>query len=73
MFVQPFPRKAKKLVESGPIKVDKTIIVLDSLPFGDENVDTLVHPMMDEVAANFTVEEPVPPDEIPTSPLATWT
>lgn len=72
MFVQPFPRKAKKLVEE-PSKIDKTVIVLESLPFGEDNAETQVHPMMEDLAANFTVEEPVPPAEIPTAPVATWT
>lgn len=59
-------------MQGEPRKIDKTIIVLDSLPYGDETAETLVHPMMEDYAANFTMEEPVPP-ETPTAPVATWT
>lgn len=38
--------------------IDKTIIIEDSLPYGSDNMDTQVHPLMDDLADQFDEDEP---------------
>ena len=52
-------------------KIDKTIIIDDTMPFGDDHSDTQVHPFMDELADQFSAEEPVF-DDMPETPIVTW-
>lgn len=64
-------RKAKVLVSAPTKKIDKTIIIDDTMPFGDDHAETQVHPFMDQLADQFSAEEPVF-DEMPETPLVTW-
>ena len=63
------PRKAKESLVVA--KIDKTIIIEDSLGFGTDTMDTLEYPQMESLAEQFDVDEsPLP--EPPTSELVTY-
>ena len=49
-------------------RIDKTIIIEDSLPYGTDNMDTQVHPLMDDLAEQFEDDEP-PLASPPTAPV----
>ena len=67
LYPSPSLRKAKDTLQpSCPKKIDKTIIIEDSLPFGTDNMDTQVCPDMDDLAEQFHAEE-VPMPEPPSS------
>lgn len=69
LYPSPSLRKAKdSLQPSRTKKIDKTIIIDDSLPYGDDNMETQVYPNMDELADEFQAEE-APMPEPPSSEL----
>ena len=44
---------------SKAMSIDKTIIIEDSLPYGTDNMDTQIHPLMDDLADQSDEDEPV--------------
>ena len=60
-------RQAKASLSAPP----KMLIVDDSLPCAADDVDTQVHPLMDELAAQFGDMLSISEDDIPSAPTVT--